>query len=250
MSEPASARENQRMLQACLNGSRTPREHHHLPVRPEELAGAAAASAAAGATELHLHPKTPDGTDSLQASVVAATLSAVRAAAPGVPVGVTTGSWTAPEASDRIAAVRSWTVLPDHASVTWHEPGADELARALLDRGIGVEAELQSGTDAPEFFADSPLRDQVVRIRVAITDTTPRATSTAAALLPRIPRSAPILLHGAGRGAWPTLVLALERGVRVRIGLEDTLQLPDGSIAGDNAELVAAALAQRTGIIS
>ena len=236
------------MLQACLNGSRTPREHHHLPVRPEELAGAAAASTAAGAADLHLHPKTPDGTDSLQASVVAATLSAVRAAAPGVPIGITTGSWTAPEAHDRIAAVRSWTVLPDRASVTWHEPGADELARALLDRGIGVEAELQSGTDAPELFAQSPLRGRVERVRVSITDTTPRATSTAAALLPRIPSSAPILLHGAGRGAWPTFVLALERGRHVRIGLEDTLQLPDGSIAGDNAELVAAAVAQRSGI--
>lgn len=236
------------MLQACLNGPRTPREHHHLPVRPEELAAAAAASVAAGATDLHLHPKTADGSDSLQASVVAATLSAVRAAAPDVPVGITAGSWTAPEVRERIAAVRRWTVLPDHASVAWHEPGADELARALLDRGVGVEAELRSGTEAAATFAASPLREQVLRTRVSITDTTPRATSTAAALLPRIPTGAPILLHGRGRGAWPTLVLALERGLHVRIGLEDTLQLPDGGIAGDNAELVSAALAQRTGI--
>ena len=102
--------------------------------------------------------------------------------------------------------------------------------------------------DARRLDAASPLREQVLRTRVSITDTTPRATSTAAALLPRIPTGAPILLHGRGRGAWPTLVLALERGLHVRIGLEDTLQLPDGGIAGDNAELVAAALAQRTGI--
>lgn len=234
------------MLQACLNGSRTPREHHHLPVRPEELAEAAAAAVAAGASDLHVHPKTPDGTDSLARTVVADTLRAVRAAAPGIPVGVTTGSWTAPEAHDRVAAVRDWTILPDHASVNWHEPGADELARALLDRGIGVEAGVQSGTEAVERFAASPMRDEVLRVQVSITDTTPRATITAEALLPRIPAVAPILLHGRGRGAWPTLVLALERGLAVRIGLEDTLQLPDGSIAAGNADLVTAALHQRT----
>lgn len=235
------------MLQACLNGSRTPHEHHHLPVRPEELAQAAAASAAAGATDLHLHPKTPDGTDSLAPTVVAATVRAVRAAAPGVPVGITTGSWTAPEAHDRIAAVRAWTIPPDHASVNWNEPGADALARVLLDRGVGVEAVLQSGTEAAEQFAASPLRDQVLRVLASVTDATPRATGTAAALLPRIPPVAPVLLHGRGLGAWPTLVLALERGLGTRIGLEDTLQLPDGSIAADNADLVTAALQQRAG---
>jgi uncharacterized protein (DUF849 family) len=35
---------------------------------------------------------------------------------------------------------------------------------------------------------------------------------------------------------------ALARGYDVRVGLEDTLVLPDGSIARDNAQLVAEAL--------
>ena len=231
------------MLQACLNGARSPREHHHLPVRPEHLAQATAASIEAGATDLHIHPKTSDGVDSLHPHVVAATLRAVRAAAPGIPVGIPTGAWTTPEPRQRVAAIGSWSMLPDHASVHWHEPGAEQIAEALLARGIGVEASLRSGTDADEQFLHSPLRDRVRRVVAGVTDLTARgATTTAEALVQRLrPVTAPILLHGQSAGAWPVLRLALRLGLHTRIGLEDTLQLPDGQIAGDNAELVTAA---------
>lgn len=233
------------MLQVCLNGARSPREHHHLPVRPEELARAAAKGVTAGATGIHLHPKTADGADSLTPHTVATTLRAVRAAAPGVPVSIATGSWTFGDPEERVAAVRSWTVLPDQASVNWHEPGAEEVAQALDDRGVGIEAGIPSGTDADERFARSPLRHRVQRVLAEVTDPTARSGVTAEALLRRLPDTdAPVLLHGRGRGAWPVLHLALRRGFDARIGLEDTLVLPDGRIAADNAELVAAAIAR------
>jgi uncharacterized protein (DUF849 family) len=37
--------------------------------------------------------------------------------------------------------------------------------------------------------------------------------------------------------------VALRRGYDARIGLEDTLELPDGRLARDNAQMVAVALA-------
>ncbi len=233
------------MLQVCLNGARSPREHFHLPVRPEELAKAAADAVAAGATDVHLHAKSADGTDSLDPHAVAAALRAVRAAAPGVAVGVTTGAWTAPDTASRVRAIKAWTLLPDHASVNWHEPGADEVAGALLERGVGVEAGIFSGTDADHHFRLSPHRGRVLRVLAEVTDRSAGgAASTAEALLARLhPASAPILLHGEAAGAWPVLRLAARRGFAVRIGLEDTLVLPDGQIATDNAELVAAARA-------
>ncbi len=236
--------QNRTMLQACLNGNRSPREHHHLPVHPADLARAAADSVSAGATDIHLHPKTPDGADSLDARTVAEALRAVRAAVPGVPVGITTGAWTAPDATERVRAVRSWTVLPDHASVNWHEPGADDVAAALLDRGVGIEAGLWSGTGAERHFLASPVRGQALRVLAEITDLTAHgAVCTAEAFLQRLPTgTAPVLLHGQAAGTWPVLALAGRRGLDTRIGLEDTLQLPDGTIADDNAALVAAAL--------
>jgi uncharacterized protein (DUF849 family) len=51
------------------------------------------------------------------------------------------------------------------------------------------------------------------------------------------------LLHGVDATAWPLLQEAARRGYDARIGLEDTLRLPGGELAGDNLELVRAARA-------
>ena len=53
---------------------------------------------------------------------------------------------------------------------------------------------------------------------------------------------APVLLHGLDESCWPLLEHAGVRGVQTRIGMEDTLLLPDGSIAQGNAALVSAAV--------
>ena len=53
----------------------------------------------------------------------------------------------------------------------------------------------------------------------------------------------PRLLHGLGHCAWHLVELAAKRGYDTRMGFEDTLRLPDGSLAGSNAELVGAARA-------
>src|SRR5215468_1200771 len=45
------------LLQACLNGSRTPGEHPALPISPLELARDAQRVIAAGAHALHIHPR-------------------------------------------------------------------------------------------------------------------------------------------------------------------------------------------------
>jgi uncharacterized protein (DUF849 family) len=54
----------------------------------------------------------------------------------------------------------------------------------------------------------------------------------------------PVLLHGEGTSAWPVFGVAAREGLQARIGLEDSLVLPDGSPARGNADLVRAARAQ------
>ena len=223
------------MLQVCLNGARSRADHARLPVSPADLAEAARAAVAAGAEDIHLHPKTPDGDDSLAANIVGAALLAVRAAVPGVSVGVTTGAWTA---TDRLSDIRQWTVLPDHASVNWHEDGADDIAMALLDMGVAVHAGIFSGTPAPGRFRGSRYVDRVQRI---LAEVIPPAIDVDT-LLTELAGLSPILLHGEDSAAWPVLRRAQTLGLDTRIGLEDTLTMPDGSPAPDNAALVRAAL--------
>ncbi|MFE5892587.1 3-keto-5-aminohexanoate cleavage protein [Streptomyces sp. NPDC056468] len=234
------------MIQVCLNGSRGAGDGAMVPLSPEALADAAAHAVAAGATDIHVHPKTPCGQDSLSPRVLAPTLEAIRARV-SVPVGVTTGAWAEPDPEARLARVCGWTVLPDHASVNWHEQGAEEIAAALIERGVGVEAGIWSGTNGAARFAASPLGPRVLRVLAEVTDTSAEtAEDTARALLadlgPAFER--PVLLHGEDGGAWPVLRLAGRLGLGTRIGLEDTLVLPDGERAASNAQLVAEGLVQ------
>ncbi|MET9792154.1 3-keto-5-aminohexanoate cleavage protein [Streptomyces canus] len=232
------------MVQVCLNGPRGAADGTAVPLTPVSMAQAAAEAVAAGATDIHVHPKTPCGRDSLSPRVVAATLEAIRARV-SVPVGVTTGAWAEPDPAARLARVRGWTVLPDHASVNWHEPGAEEIAAALIDLGVGVEAGIWSGTDAAAKFAVSPLGPKVLRVLAEVTDTD-AAEAAARTLLAELgpAHGRPVLLHGEDAGAWPVLRLAGRLGLATRVGLEDTLVLPDGRRALSNAQLVAGALAQ------
>ncbi|WP_031075507.1 3-keto-5-aminohexanoate cleavage protein [Streptomyces sp. NRRL S-118] len=237
------------MIQVCLNGRRGPGESAVVPLSPEALAGSAARAVAAGAADVHVHPRTPCGEDTLSPRVVAGVLTALRDAVT-VPVGVTTGAWAEPDPARRVERVRSWTVLPDHASVNWHEPGAEEVAAALLERGVGVEAGVWSGTDGARRFLASPLASRVTRVLAEVTDPGPStAEATARALLTQLgdARGVPVLLHGEDGGAWPVARLAVQLGLDTRIGLEDTLYLPDGRPARSNAQLVAAVSALRDG---
>jgi uncharacterized protein (DUF849 family) len=232
------------MVQVCLNGPRGAADGTAVPLTPESMAQAAAEAVAAGATDIHVHPKTPCGRDSLSPRVVAATLEAIRARV-SVPVGVTTGAWAEPDPAARLARVRDWTVLPDHASVNWHEPGAEEIAAALIDLGVGVEAGIWSGTDAAARFAVSPLGPKVLRVLAEVTDTQ-AAEASARTLLAELgpAHGRPVLLHGEDAGAWPVLRLAGRLGLGTRVGLEDALVLPDGRPALSNAQLVAEGLVQ------
>jgi uncharacterized protein (DUF849 family) len=210
-------------------------------VTPEQLAAAARPAVDAGAETLHIHPKDADGRDSLAPDDVAAAISAVRAAVPGVPVGTTTGAWAVEDPAQRLELVRSWPVVPDFASVNWHEDGAADLAEHLIERGIGVEAGLWTRKVAPG-FVKHPLAPRCLRVMAEPMEGGTAALIQGAAIGVAVSGlGMPVLLHGMNDGAWPVLRMAASRLFDVRIGLEDVLTLPDGTPAPDNAALVAAA---------
>jgi uncharacterized protein (DUF849 family) len=235
------------ILKACLNGGRPRSEHAAVPVTPDDLAEDGAAAVAAGAAVLHVHPRADDGRETLAAGPVAATVEAMRKAV-DVPVGVTTGAWILPDPAARVAAVGAWEVAPDFASVNFHEQGAVALAEALLAAGVAVEAGLWT-PEAARILAASALAGSCVRLLIEPMDETVEAAlatadATLAALegvAPEVPR----LLHGKESTVWPLVDEAWARGLQARVGLEDTLTLPDGTRAAGNAELVAAAVERR-----
>lgn len=232
------------LLKAALNGARTPADHPALPCTPAQLASDAHAAVAAGAGALHVHPRSAAGAESLAATDVARALEAVRAACPGVPVGVTTGAWIVPDPVERADLIDRWKVRPDFASVNFHEEGSVAVARLLLAVGVEVEAGLATERAAKTLLA-SGLAERCLRILIEPDDL---AVEGARKTVERIEKmldaariATPRLLHGRDATAWAMLRLAGERGYGTRIGLEDVLTLPDGTPADGNASLVRAA---------
>lgn len=232
------------MLQACLNGGRTKAENAAVPVTAEELAEDAVAVRAAGADVLHVHPRDAAGEETLEPSHVARCLTAIRRAVPGMPVGVGTGTWIKPGGRARHDHIRHWLTLPDFASVNLNEDDAPKTMDILMAKGIGVEAGVWNRQDAERFVA-LPQGGRCLRILVEMTEEDPQAAlaeyRAVMAILAEQDTGLPVLVHGAGASAWTLARQAGLNDLSLRIGLEDTLTLPDGRPAPSNAALVEAA---------
>jgi uncharacterized protein (DUF849 family) len=236
------------LLQAALNGDRTKAAHPAAPLSVEELARDAAACVVAGAGAVHLHPRDSEGRERLDAEVVDEVVSRVRHAC-GVPVGVSTGAWIEPDLERRLECVRAWHE-PDYASVNLSERGATEVMTALIEAGVGIEAGVWTVDDA-ERLAASGLGAEVTRILVEPVEAgAADAVALVAAIhraLDRLGLTAPRLQHGDGEATWVLLGDAIRRGLDTRIGLEDTLDEPNGERTAGNEALVRAARALGAG---
>jgi uncharacterized protein (DUF849 family) len=234
------------LIQAALNGGTTREQHLAVPLLPDELAAEARAAADAGAGAFHLHPRDSSGAQTLEPDHVLASVAAVRAAT-GLPVGVTTGIWTVDgDVRRRLDLVAGWTGAdrPDYASINMNEPGREELADLLTGLGIGIEAGVWTAEDA-RLLGTSGFKDRVLRVLMEPEERVPaEAVVTAAkatAELARLGITARQVRHGYDLATWDVLRASIADGQDVRVGLEDTTVLPDGSVAVGNRDLVAAA---------
>jgi uncharacterized protein (DUF849 family) len=229
-------------LKACLNGGRT---DPGVPISPAELAADAAAAWAAGCFAVHVHPRDRDGRETIEPAPSAAVISAIRARTPEVPIGLTTGLWTAKGIEDRWAQVDGWTVSPDFASVAFSEPDAEALTELLLAKEIPVEIGVWTIEDVEKLLASGVVK-RCIRVLIEPTEPDPEAALATAmamrAALGEANVAAPQLLHGEDDTAWPLLRAAAELGLELRIGFEDTIALPNGASARSNRELVNDAL--------
>ena len=232
------------MLQACLNGGRTKREHPDIPVSHAELAEDAVAVSAAGADTLHVHPRNAQGAESLSPGDVGQCLAAIRSSVPQMPVGVGTGAWIAPGHAVRLEHIRGWDVLPDYASVNVNEDDAPETMAILTAKGIGIEAGIWTADDAERFVS---VKDDFVclRILVELTSDNPDEAEWEYGRIVQVLSAAgidlPLLVHGGGGSVWRMVAVARRDGHHARVGFEDGLMLPDGRTASSNADIVRAA---------
>ncbi len=231
----------QPFLQVALNGDRV---HPAAPRTPSAIAKAARAAIEAGANSVHVHAYDDRGQETLDGYWCTQVLSAVRAECAQIPISLTTSATIVPNATERLRIVAAWKLMPDLITANQGEEGIAELCAMLHTRGVGIEAGLLTVEDA-HTFVRSGLAPLCCRVLIEPLDLDADAALKHAAQMEEILASAGIALeqvhHGYGMACWAVIRRALARGHGMRIGLEDVTQLPDGTEAHSNAELVAAA---------
>lgn len=225
-------------VKACLNGARRREEHRAVPLTPAELAADAVAVKRAGAFAVHLHPRDAKGEQTLKAAACDGTVAAIRVAAPGLPIGLSSSAAIDPDPFARAAAIGHWRQRPDFLSVNVSELGWEGLVRAALHAGIAVEVGLATPGDAEEFFS-SRFSHRILRALVEVEG----GAAEAHAISRLIPDGIPQLWHGYEARTWEVIEAGNAAGHDIRIGLEDVLVLPGGEPAPDNAALVTVAVA-------
>ncbi|HET7717726.1 MAG TPA: 3-keto-5-aminohexanoate cleavage protein [Bauldia sp.] len=243
------------MVMVAPNGARrTKADHPALPITAAELAADAAACAAAGAAAIHLHVRDGEGRHSLDPDRYRDAVAAVREAAPGVVIQVTTEAADRYAPGEQMASVRS--VRPEAVSLALRELIADASnereARAFLswvrEAGIAPQVILYTPEEVSRCLAlvdrgvipfASPFLLFVLGRHSADRQSAPADLDPFVAALGG--RDLPWAMCAFGRRECECALHAARLGGHVRVGFENNLHLPDGRIAPSNAALVEAA---------
>jgi len=244
------------LIMVAPNGARRGKaDHPDLPMTAPELARTAARCREAGAAAIHLHVRDSAGVHSLDAGLYREVIEAVDAATGGdMVVQITTEAVGRYRPGEQMALVKA--LRPGFVSMAVREliagaEGEPEAARFF--------AWMRRECLVPQFIlydaADVHRLDDLIRRGVI-----PAANPFVLYVLGRYssdqtsePADLDPFLEAAGTQSWPWMVCAFgpretacmargfESGGHGRVGFENNLYRPDGTLAPDNAALVTAA---------
>ena len=256
------------IITCAISGALASREQcPAIPYTPQEYAAEARRIVDEGGAMIHIHARRPDGTPSYEVEDFGAITDAIREELRGddVIINYSTGAVGVPLAK-RIAYLRA--LRPDVAALNmgsmnyakysaarkgfvFHTVFANpfdeivELLEAMNELGIRPEHECfdvgHVGSLAPLIdmgVLEPPLHVDCV---MGVTGGIPATARNLAAMVDNIPDGAHWGVIGISRAQWMLVAAALTLGGSVRVGLEDNLYLPDGTMASSNGELVARA---------
>jgi uncharacterized protein (DUF849 family) len=238
-------------------GRRGKADHPALPLTPDELAAAAAGCLEAGACMIHVHVRDKHGEHLLDADAYRAATAAIRATVGDrLVVQITSESLGVYSPAEQMEVVRQ--ARPEAVSLALKELLPDESHESGLAQFL---AWLRRERITPQIILYSPeeaITLAVLNARGVIPiDNIPvlyvlgryaaQQRSAPADLLPFLASDMPRFAHWSVCAFGPREAACVTAGAlfggHVRVGFENNLWLPDGSLAPDNAALVAASSA-------
>lgn len=233
-------------------GRRTKADHPAIPLTAAELAQCAAECLEAGAAMIHAHVRKADGTHLLDAEAYRAAIAAIGAAVGSrMVVQITTEALGLYRPEEQIAVLKA--VRPEAASLALRELAPDAAAEPAFfealhwmrrehvmpqiilydtSEAIRLAGMIEKG-DLP--WPDIPVLYVLGRYTVSQTS---QPRDLLPFLAPGMPRFASWSVCAFGRHEAASVTAAALLGGHVRVGFENNLLLPDGSVAPSNAALV------------
>lgn len=239
------------IITVALTGNVPTRQMNpNLPATADEIAADVCRCADAGAVIFHVHARDKDQKPTLDIDVFKASARRIKETAPEVIIQLSTGGRAGKDWEARANPVR---LLPEMASFTTGScnlPGVvyenapqfiEFLAGVFKDTGVKPEIEVfETGMISNALylqnkgFIEQPLHfDFVLGAPGAMAGTVKNLVF----LSESIPAGSTWMVAGIGKAEIPLATAAIAIGGHVRVGLEDNLYLPDGSLAS-NPKLV------------
>ncbi len=271
---------NKVIITCALNGGmQQDRDGAVIPKQPDEIGEAAARCYAAGASMVHVHARGPDGKNTGDREVYAAIIREIRKRSPiliqttngiGVRRDPSTGQYHWPSDAERLGLL---TLDPPQdlygiaaGSADFYNPeggypeetpyvNSPQLLRKTIEavyaRGSALEYEVVEASSlhrllryAKEGLFDRD-RDNVWLLHGGGFGATPAVARNVLFAIDEGLRLFPKAIWGVtatGRDMFRIVTLGLSLGCDlVRVGFEDGIHLPDGSVAADNSDMVRAA---------
>ena len=270
------------MITVALNGGmQQDRDGAVVPKQPDEIGEAAARCWEAGACVVHVHARGPDGKNSGDKAIYAEIIRQIRARSPiliqttngiGVRRDPETGQFIWPSDSERLGLLE---IEPQQdlfgiagGSADFHNPeggypeetpyvNSPQLLRRTIEavyaKGSALEYEIVEASSLHRLmrYANEGLfdrtRDNIWLLHGGGFGATPPVARNVIFNIDEGLRMFPQAIWGVtatGRHMFRIATLGLAMGCDlVRVGFEDGVHLPDGSVARDNAEMVRAAVA-------
>lgn len=242
-------------LTVAPNGARkTQADHPALPITPAELARTAAACAEAGAAMIHLHVRDADGRHTLDVERYRSAIAAIRrAVGDRLVIQATSEAVGLYTADQQMAMVRD--LRPEAVSLAIREivpdaeaePAAAAFLAWLQAEGILPQFIVYSADDLArldDLVARGIIPSQHPFLLFVLGRYSKGQVSEPSDLLPFLAGNAAgydWAVCAFGKRETACAVAAACFGGHARVGFENNLHLPDGSLAPDNAALVAAA---------
>jgi uncharacterized protein (DUF849 family) len=237
-----------------------------IPYTPEEYAAEAKRAVDEGASQIHIHARTPDGTPSFEIEDFRAITEAIQGAVDDVIINYSTGAIGIPieKRLEYLRALRPDVAALNMSSMNYAKYSARrkdfvfkavfensfdtiiEFLTAMRELGIKPEHECFDAGHVANLdpLVDMGLLDPPLNVSLVIgvnggIRPKPRNVGLMSDQVPGGPEGPNNWqVIGISRDQWKLIGASLVLGGNVRAGLEDNLYLPDGEMARSNGDLI------------